>query len=115
MQDNERRRNKDRQDLQDTKHEQSNESDLLTRAELEVLDLKYRQRQHGNLKHKMYQCRTKHELGRVDVAHGVLNMVVPVGTDRYAVEDGHESSDGEPDHGASLKDTDSHSDVRDTE
>lgn len=59
----------------------------------------------------MYQRRTKHELGRVDVAYGVLDVVVPVGFDWYAVEDGHESSDGEPDHSASLKDTDSHSDV----
>lgn len=63
----------------------------------------------------MHQRRTKHELGRVDIAYGVLDVVIPVGVDGYAVEDGHESSDGEPDHGASLEDTDSHSDVRDTE
>ena len=50
----------------------------------------------------MNQGRTKHELSGVDVAHSVLDVVVPVGLDWYTVEDGHKGSDDEPDWPTNL-------------
>lgn len=63
----------------------------------------------------MNQSCAKHKLCGIDVADGVLDVVVPIRLDWDAVEDGHEGSDGKPNDCASLKDVDTKSDIRDTE
>ena len=84
--------------LQNTKHEQADDGHLLTNPQLQMLYLHDWERENTQVNDEMHQDGAKEELGVVDIADLVLDRVIPESLDGYAVEDGHEGPNNEPDY-----------------
>lgn len=83
--------------LQNTEHEESDDSHLLPDPELQMLHLHHRQGEHTQVNDEMHQDRSEEELRVVNVAHLILDVVIPKCLDGDAMEYGHERPDDKPD------------------
>jgi hypothetical protein len=98
--------------VQDTKSEESDDHNLLSRMKVEVSDWHNRQDKDSDVDEAMHQYSPEKESGLVDRAFCTSHCLIPEGLDGYAMEDGQEDSHNKPDDGHSGKDQDGNPDVR---
>jgi hypothetical protein len=81
-----------------------------TKSKLEHFD--NRQGQDDNIKSEMSETSAEEKLSVIDLTDGAFDVLVPVGLNRNAMEDNHESTEDEPGHAEEKQNLDRNSNSR---